>query len=198
MIVAVLPLMHHLISFFSFLRSKASICANSQSSKPQDGNHQDFGLFLHLQLPHNKEWQQSKRPIRNRIQHRNNICENHDDIGADAFAMVVRIQIPPEGDRSALEGDKKTIRNGEEDVENHHPAYDPDLYAVDGDAEEKETDANLESCSGEGVEDFAEEPVLFARDGQYCPLIDVQRQRLTIKPICAVSSSRSSLFLPFP
>lgn len=141
--------------------------ANSQSGKPKNRHHQDFGLFLHLQLPHNKEWQKSKRPIRNRIQHRNNICENHDDIGADAFAMMLGIEVPPKGNRSTLEGDKETIRNSEENVKNHHPADDPNLNAIDGDAKEEETDADLECCSGQGVEDFAEEPVLFARNDQY-------------------------------
>jgi len=35
------------------------------------------------------------------------------------------------------------------------------VYAIDGDTEEKKTDADFEGGGGECVEDFAEEPVLF-------------------------------------
>jgi hypothetical protein len=75
--------------------------------------------------------------------------------------MMVRIEVPPERDWPALEGDKQTIRNGKDDVENHDPADNPDVPAVDGDTKEEETDADLEGCSRKGVENFAEEPVLF-------------------------------------
>ena len=73
------------------------------------------------------------------------------------------------------------------------------MNAIDGDAEKEETDADFEGGSGECVEDFAEEPVL---DGE-CWLVSsllsaVKTDRLTIRPICAVSSSRRYLFLPFP
>jgi hypothetical protein len=34
------------------------------------------------------------------------------------------------------------------------------VHAIDSDAEKEEADADLEGCRGEGVEDFAEEPVL--------------------------------------
>jgi hypothetical protein len=80
--------------------------------------------------------------------------------------MMIRIQIPPEGDWSALESDKQTVRDGEDDVENHNPADNPDVPAVDGDAKEEETDTDLEGCGRKGVEDFAEEPVLFGRSHQ--------------------------------
>jgi hypothetical protein len=75
--------------------------------------------------------------------------------------MMFRIQVPPERDGLALEGDKQTIRNGEDDIENHDPADDPDVPAVDGDTKEEETDTDLEGCGRKGIEDFAEEPVLF-------------------------------------
>jgi hypothetical protein len=75
--------------------------------------------------------------------------------------MMIRIEIPPEGDWPALEGDKQTIRNGEDDIENHDPANNPDVPAIDGNTEEEETNTDLECGCREGVEDFAEEPVLF-------------------------------------
>ena len=73
------------------------------------------------------------------------------------------------------------------------------MDAIDGDAEEKKADADFESCSRKCVEDFAEEPVL---NGECrlvsCLLTAVKTGRLTMRPICAVSSSRRYLFLPFP
>lgn len=132
-----------------------------QSGETKDRNHQDLSLLFHLQLPHDEERQKSKSPVRNRIQHRNNISQNHNDIGANAFAMVIGIEIPPERNGSALEGNQQTVGNGEEDVEDHDPADDPDVDAVDSDAEKEKTDADFEGCSGQGVEDFAKEPVLF-------------------------------------
>jgi hypothetical protein len=82
--------------------------------------------------------------------------------------MMIRIQIPPEGDRPALESDKQAVRNGEDDIENHDPADDPDVPAINSDTKKEETDADFEGCCRQGVEDFAEEPVLFARVSQYC------------------------------
>lgn len=113
--------------------------------------------------------------------------------------MVIRIQIPPERDGLALEGNQQAVRNGEYDVKNHDPADNPDVPSVDGDTEEEETNTDLEGCCGKCVEDFAKEPVLFKKKSSVMfSVMDAQSEELTIKPICAVSSSSNFLFLPLP
>lgn len=53
---------------------------------------------------------------------------------------MIRIQIPPVRDGPTLKHNKKAIRNGEDDVEEHDQFDDPDVAAVGGDAEEEESD----------------------------------------------------------
>lgn len=107
MMVAVLPLFCDImISLALFISCVARMGKILQSSKTKNRNHQNLRLLLHLQFPHNEERQKSKGPVRNGIQHRDNISQNHDDIGTDAFAMMIRIEIPPERDGSTLEGDQ--------------------------------------------------------------------------------------------
>ena len=64
---------------------------------------------------------------------------------------MVRVEVPPEGDGFALEGDKQAIGNAEQDVEDHNPADDPDVSAVDGDAKQEKADADFEGCGSEGI-----------------------------------------------
>lgn len=99
---------------------------------------------------------------------------------------MIRVKIPPERDRFALKGDEKTVRNAEQDVEDHDPANDPDVRAVDGDTKQEKADTDFEGCGCEGVEDFAEEPVLFGWERQYSLLalwMVRKDRRLTIKPV---------------
>ena len=58
--------------------------------------------------------------------------------------MSIRIQIPPERNRLALERDKQAIGNAKHDVEDHDPADDPDVRAVDGDAKQEKANADFE------------------------------------------------------
>lgn len=74
--------------------------------------------------------------------------------------MVIGVEVPPEVNGFALEGDEKTVRNGEDDVTNHDGADNPDVSSVDGDTKQEKADADFEGCGCERVRDFAEEPVL--------------------------------------
>lgn len=74
--------------------------------------------------------------------------------------MVIGVEVPPERNRFALEGDKQAIGNAEQDVEDHDPANDPDMHAVNSDTQKEEANTDLEGSGRKGVGDFAKEPVL--------------------------------------
>jgi hypothetical protein len=133
---------------------------NLQSSKSQDTRNHNLGLAFHLQLPDDKEGQDTKRPVGHGIKHRNDVRVDNDDFRRDALAMVIGVKVPPEVNGFALEGDEKTVRNGEDDVANHDGADNPDVSAVDGDTKQEKANADFEGCGCERVRDFAEEPVL--------------------------------------
>lgn len=125
--------------------------SNLQSGESKNTGDQNFGLSFHLQLPDDEEWQHSKSPVRDTVEYGDDVGVDNDDGGRKAFAMMIRMQIPPERDGSALKSDQKAVRDRKDDVEDHNPADNPDMRSDNGDAEEEETDANLQCCCGEGV-----------------------------------------------
>jgi hypothetical protein len=126
-------------------------CENLQSGESKNTGDQNFGLSFHLQFPDDEEWQHSKSPVRDTIEYGYDIGVDNDDGRREAFAMMIRTQVPPERYGPALKSDQKAVRDRKDDVEDHNPADNPDVCSDDGDAQEEETDANFQCCCGEGV-----------------------------------------------
>ena len=108
--------------------------------------------------------------------------------------MMIRVQVPPEGDRLALEKHDTAVDNSDYAAAVHDGFDDHDVVSVDCDPEEEETNGGFEQCSAERVENFTKEPIL-NRVSQACA-VDVARR--TINPIWAVSSVNTARCLPFP
>lgn len=74
--------------------------------------------------------------------------------------MVFRVEIPPEGDRTALEDDEEEVKGTEQDTAGNKGVDDVALHLVDGDSEQEETDGDLEQSCTRRVEDLAKVPIL--------------------------------------
>lgn len=72
---------------------------------------------------------------------------------------MVWIQVPPVGDGLALEDDQEGVCDSEEGGDTHDEADDPDVNFDNRDAQQKQSNGNLENRCRYGVEHFAEEPV---------------------------------------
>ena len=71
---------------------------------------------------------------------------------------MIRIQIPPEGQWSALAQYKSCIRNSDKGRDCHDDPDDPDMDGMDRDAQQEQSNGDLEDRGTYCVEHFAEEP----------------------------------------
>lgn len=71
---------------------------------------------------------------------------------------MIRIQIPPEGQWSALAQYKSCIRNSDKGRDRHDDPDDPDMDGMDRDAQQEQPNGDLEDGGTYCVEHFAEEP----------------------------------------
>lgn len=73
--------------------------------------------------------------------------------------MMVGVEIPPVGNRVALEQNYHGVCASKNGAADHQDAQDPDVYLVDGDTEKEEPDRDFAERRGECLEYFTEEPI---------------------------------------
>lgn len=74
--------------------------------------------------------------------------------------MVISVQVPPVGNRTALEQNDAAIGYPYNCRSDHYEANDPDVAAIDSYPQQEETNGDLKDRGGESVKDFTKEPVL--------------------------------------
>lgn len=93
------------LAHLSIFRRRDLWCENLQSGESKNTGDQNFGLSFHLQFPDDEEWQHSKSPVRDTIEYGDDVGVDNNDGRRKTFAMMIRMQIPPERDGPALESD---------------------------------------------------------------------------------------------
>lgn len=118
----------------------------------------DFDAALHLQVFYDEDGEQAESPVRDRVQCRDTVREVHNQRCRQAGAGVGRIQVPPEGHRSALEQHEQCVCNTDKCRHGHDEANDPDVERNNRDTQQEQSDGNFEDRCRNSVEHFAEEP----------------------------------------
>jgi hypothetical protein len=130
------------------------------SAESKDDSHSHLLLFVHLQLVHNEDWNDTKRPIRGTGQRRVAVERVHDDIRGDALAFAATELLPEERDRPALEGkDEEEVHAVELDGDQGGPENDA-MSSVNGNTQQEDADAALEEEVRSNVSRLASPPPL--------------------------------------
>lgn len=128
----------------------------------QNQNNRDLRPRIHLQIPHNHDWNDSEHPIARTRYSRPAISHADDDIAIHTSTLPIEVARPEEGGRQALEDEHEEEGDG---VSGCDGEDDPDEYAMkllDREAEEHNSDAELEGHVGDDVDGFAAPPPLFS------------------------------------
>jgi hypothetical protein len=105
------------------------------------GNHGKLCLLPHVELGYQEDGQDGAGEIGDDTEDTVQICEGDDDVGADAFSVLVRV--PEIRDGPALEeGDKEKDDSGAE-CDGHCGVKDPDVHLSVGDSKEGNADGYL-------------------------------------------------------
>jgi len=130
------------------------------SAASQYNSHRHLLPLIHLQVVHDKDWNNTECPVRDTGQCRVAVERVHDELGRDAVSFAASELFPEERDRPALEG---------EDEEEVHAVYldgnkgDPKNHAMGsilGDAQQEDADAHLEEDIRNNVCGLASPPPL--------------------------------------
>jgi hypothetical protein len=166
------------------------------SAESKDDSYSHLLLLVHLQLVHDEDWNDTKRPIRGTGQRRVAVERVHDNIRGDALAFAATELLPEERDRPALEGkDEEEVHAVELDSDQGGPKNDA-MCSVNGNTQQEDADAALEEEVRSNVSRLASPPPLI----QIVSLVDyaVDVVLHTFMPTGYFSSGMRYRRLPVP
>ena len=115
-----------------------------------------------MQVLNNKERNQPKRKIRNRVERARRVRKANNSIIANARAIIPTRDIvladPERLHRPAHEDAHEEVGEPEDGGTHGHDTDDPDVPSVDGDAVEEDAHGQLEEDGADDVEELAEPP----------------------------------------
>lgn len=156
MTVAVLPLAMVSVPL-SVSSDRAFRFRGIHCSKSQNTSHNEFHPARHVEIPHNEDRKETKRPVGDGVEHRRRIGGIHDDLRVDASLPG---DCPPRGDWSALQECQKQIEETEHDGAQRHESKNPDVDLANGDSKEEASNGNFENTCCDDHEDLTEPPEL--------------------------------------
>jgi hypothetical protein len=128
-------------------------------SEGNDRGNNNLHALLHLKIFDDKDRNDSKCPVRKRVQCRDCVCSIGDKVWRKANSGMVRVQVPPVGDGLALEENQTSVTNSDYTRDSHDDACGPDLEWGHCDTQEEESNGNLQKGCRDCVKDFTKEPI---------------------------------------